>query len=252
MSSESKHFIIVADGCNVRYSVVVTMQQNDNTPHVEDSKPAVETPPQLSQKSPSDSQKKTPLFNRIRGFLSTAGIFIAAILLAWLMITFVFQTYVVDGPSMEPTLSNNDRLIVQKLGRTWARITNESYIPDRGSIIVFEKHGLYEYGTSQNKQLIKRVIGLPGDRVVVRDGVLTIYNDENPQGFRPDQTLDYGDSIRSTNGNVDIVVGEGELFVAGDNRSNSYDSRSFGTIDADNVIGELKLRILPLDKATAF
>jgi signal peptidase I len=153
---------------------------------------------------------------------------------------------------MERTLQNNDRLIILKVPRTWARITKHSYIPPRGDIVVFIKRGLSEFGESGDKQLIKRVIGLPGERVIVRDGKITIYNKEHPNGFDPDANAPWGGNISTTSGNVDLVVPEGELFVCGDNRANSLDSRIFGTIPANDVVGKLSLRMLPISKVEAF
>lgn len=173
--------------------------------------------------------------------------------LAIFIVAFVFQSYQVDGPSMQPTLETNDRLIIWKVGRTWSRITGNTYMPERGSIIVFVKRGLYDFSSDRDKQLIKRVIGLPGDRVVVEDGVMTVYNNQNPDGFNPDETLGITDSIMGENThNVDITVREDEVFVVGDHRDNSLDSRSFGTIPASDIIGTLSSRIMPLSEARKF
>ena len=169
-----------------------------------------------------------------------------------MLTTFVFQSYEVDGPSMESTLSNHDRLIVVKTARTWARITRHAYIPGRGDVIIFNQNDLEGFGTSGKKQLIKRVIGLPGERVVVKDGVVTVYNEQYPDGFQPDKTLPYGKVINNTPGNTDVTLGKDQLFVCGDNRPNSLDSRAFGAINADQVVGKLALRITPIGKAKLF
>jgi signal peptidase I len=187
-----------------------------------------------------------------RSVISTILILALAPLMAWLMITFVFQSYEVDGPSMEATLQDKDRLIVVKTGKTLAKLSNNDYIPKRYEIIIFVKHGLAELGTSSDKQLIKRVIGLPGERVVVNEGRITIYNGEFPNGFDPDKDQDYAKTIAFTNGNVDLTVPEGEVFVAGDNRGNSLDSRSFGTVSNDDIIGKLVFRLFPINKAESY
>jgi len=168
--------------------------------------------------------------------------------MAILMLLFVFQSYEVDGPSMQPTLFNNDRLIVWKLPKTWSRITGHPYIPDRGNIIVFEEPSL------DDKQLIKRVIGLPGDRVSINNGVVTVYNKAHPNGFDPDTSLPYGKSthIPVTSGSLTVTVGPNQVFVCGDNRPDSLDSRYFGTVPVKDIIGKLAIRILPLDKAEKF
>jgi signal peptidase I len=183
---------------------------------------------------------------------STIGILVAAVFVALFIIAFVFRSYQVDGPSMESTLQNNDKLIIWKVPRSWARITHHDYIPKRGDVIVFTQSGLSQFNQQDSKQLIKRVIGLPGDHVVVHDGKYTIYNKANPQGFDPDTTLPYGKNIPQTTGNVDVTLGPHQLFVSGDNRPDSLDSRAFGPINADQVIGKLVLRVFPIGGAKAF
>lgn len=183
---------------------------------------------------------------------STILILALAPLIAWVMISFVFQSYEVDGPSMEQTLQDSDRLIVLKTGKTAARITNSDYIPKRHEIIIFVKHGLAETGTTNDRQLIKRVIALPGERVVVKEGKVTVYNDEFPQGFNPDADQSYSGTIGFTSGNIDIQVPQGEVYVMGDNRSNSLDSRVFGPVPSKDIVGKLVFRLFPLNKAESF
>jgi len=156
---------------------------------------------------------------------------------------------------MQETLHNNDRLIVWKLPRTWAKITGHQYVPNRGDIIILNESGLSNYGDAQDtKQLVKRVIGLPGDHVVIKDNVITVYNKEHPNGFQPDKTLPYGKNgaIPPTNNNIDVTLGSTQIFVCGDNRSDSLDSRIFGPIETHQVIGKLVARIYPLSKAQTF
>lgn len=189
-----------------------------------------------------------------RTALSTIGILVTAFFVAFLIMFFVFRSYQVEGPSMNPTLHNDDRLIIWKFPRTWARITGDTYIPNRGDVIVFAERGLTT-PDGDTKQLIKRVIGLPGDRVVVKDGEVRVYNNANPDGFEPDTSMDYGKGLTlGTNPEeeVDETVGNNEVFVMGDNRDNSLDSRTFGPINADDIVGKLVLRMFPVDKAERF
>jgi len=188
----------------------------------------------------------------LKSLLSTLIILICAPLVALTLTAFVFQSYEVDGPSMETTLQHQDRLIVWKMPRTVAKITNHSYIPQRGDVIIFAKSDINSFSGVEKRQLIKRVIGLPGERVVVKDGSLTVYNKEHPDGFQPDKTLPYGNVVTTTSGNVDITVPSGEVFVNGDNRANSLDSRAFGTVPASDIIGKLVMRIFPFNKAKLF
>lgn len=214
----------------------------------DDTKPAF-----IDNVTSSDSGSgKKPKNQNFRDLLSVVGVLASALVLAFGLISFVFQSYQVDGPSMQTTLQNADHLIVWKVPRTIAKITHHPYIPNRGDVIIFNEPGLSDYGQPGNKQLIKRVVGLPGDRVVVKDEVLTIYNSEHPDGFNPDKTLPYGNVIQNTPGNVDVTIGEGQVFACGDNRTNSLDSRVFGPIDANNIVGKLVVRVLPLDTFKKF
>jgi signal peptidase I len=187
-----------------------------------------------------------------REVFSTAGILITALLVALFIIGFIFRSYQVDGPSMETTLENADKLIIWKVPRSWARITRHPYVPKRGDIVVFNESGLSEFGQEDSKQLIKRVIGLPGDRVIVSDGKVKIYDSAHPGGFDPDQTLPYGKNIPATSGNVDITLAGDQIFVMGDNRPDSLDSRAFGPIKANQLVGKLVLRLFPVSQAKAF
>ncbi len=213
---------------------------------------SITTPVKKSKKSLWYKLRHSEPDSNLRELLSTIGILITALVVALLMISFVFRSYQVDGPSMQTTLQNNDKLIIWKVERTWASITGNAYIPNRGDVIVFNENGLSQFGQSDSKQLIKRVIGLPGERVVVKDGAYTVYNEQTPGGFNPDKTLPYGKNIYVTSGSIDITLGKDQLFVSGDNRPDSLDSRVFGPIDADQIVGKLVLRVFPFNQAKLF
>lgn len=203
------------------------------------------------QKAPEPEHKNQS--RPLREVVSTVGVLVAALLVALGLIAFVFQSYQVDGPSMEQTLQNNDRLIVWKLPRTWSKITGHQYVPKRGDVIIFTQSGLASFGQTNTKQLIKRVIGLPGDRVVVANDKITIYNKQYPGGFQPDKSLPYGTNITlPAEQSIDVTLGKDQLFVCGDNRTNSLDSRFFGPINTKQIVGKLLLRVLPLTKAEKF
>ncbi len=180
------------------------------------------------------------------------ALFIAGVAIFYFFVQgFLIRTYLVDGQSMQSTLQNGDRLIIDKVPRTLSKITGHAYIPHRGDIIIFNESGLV-LGSSGEKQLIKRVVGLPGERVVVKNGNLSIYNQAHPGGYEPDKTGLYHIDASYTPGNLDITLGADEIFVCGDNRANSEDSRYFGAVKADKIVGKLSLRILPLSKAQRF
>jgi signal peptidase I len=188
----------------------------------------------------------------LRSIISTILLLAIAPLIAFGITTYIIQSYQVDGESMETTLQNNDRLIVNKSPRTFAHLTGHPFIPNRGDIIIFNQANLPDASFGQSKQLIKRVIGLPGERIVVKDGKITVYNNEHPDGFNPDTTTGYKITAPSTSGEVDLTLQANQLFVCGDNRPNSEDSRYFGPISADDIVGKLSLRLLPINKAEKF
>jgi len=153
---------------------------------------------------------------------------------------------------MEKTLFTGDRLIVNRLPVTWAALQNKQYVPERGQIIVF-KNPQYNSDTG-DEYIVKRVIAFPGERVTVSNGILTVYNHDNPNGFHPDDA-NHGEPGSPTSGDVDTVVLDGTLFVAGDHRQGdySYDSRSgLGLIPFYDVVGPVSLRVYPFDKIRTF
>ncbi len=201
---------------------------------------------------PATRKSHKPKHEGLRSAFSTLAILIIAPLIALFLTAYVFQSYKVDGPSMEATLQNHDRLIVLKVPRTLSSITGHPYIPHRADVIIFTLHGGEIGGVGQDKQLIKRVIGLPGDRVVVHNGNITVFNKDNPNGFNPDRTFPYGVVITTTSGDINLIVPENEVFVCGDNRANSLDSRSFGTVKAVDIVGKLQFRVYPFKNAEDF
>jgi signal peptidase I len=190
---------------------------------------------------------------KIKNFInknSTFGVIAASILTAVLIIIFVFQSYQVDGPSMDPSLKNGDRLIVWKLSVTWSRITGHPYVPNVGDIVIFNAPTL-------GKQLVKRVVALPGDRVVVDNGKVRVFNNQHPNGYYPDTTLPYGSSTKipytfNQGIPIDEVMASNQIFVCGDNRPVSEDSRILGPISLNQLVGKLVLRIMPVNKATIY
>jgi len=218
-------------------------------------RPAPGTQPAQPQHAHTAEPSQPSAGKKLRSTLSTIGILLLAPLIAFFLTWYVFQSYQVDGPSMQNTLHNNDRLIVWKLSRTWARITGHQYVPKRGDIIIFTQSGLANYGDAQDaKQLVKRVIALPGEHVVIKNNVITVYNKANPEGFQPDNTLPYGrnGAIPPTMNNVDVTLSDSQLFVCGDNRPDSLDSRIFGPIQTNQVVGKLVARIFPLSDVEKF
>lgn len=180
-------------------------------------------------------------------------LFIICVVIGTLLInTFVFRSYNVVGPSMETTLYTGDRLIVNRLPVTVASVQGKQYMPERGQVIVF-KNPRYALGV-EDEYIVKRVIGLPGERVVLVNGKYTVYNAAHPTGFNPDD-FNHGEPGSPTSGEIDVTVPENELFVSGDHREGnfSYDSRNgLGTVPLYDVVGPVSLRIFPFNKIRTF
>lgn len=181
------------------------------------------------------------------------GLFVVLVVAGVFIINnFIFRSFNVEGPSMEKTMYTGDKLIVNKLPVTWQHLQGKAYQPKRGQVIVF-KNPLFET-MGRDEYIVKRVIGLPKDKVVVRNGEIMVYNSASPSGFQPDvQTKDKEGS--PTNGDVEVTVPDDELFVSGDHREGnfSFDSRNgLGTVPLKNVEGPVGLRIFPFQNIRSF
>lgn len=214
-----------------------------------------------------DTPTKVNYFNRhplVKDFLSLVVFIICVVLGTIILNAFVFRSYNVVGSSMENTFHNEDRVIVNRLLVSWDHFLGKEYVPQRGDVIVFANGAASGPLTCEalsghaDQFLIKRVIAFPGERVVVKNGEVTVYNDEYPDGFHPDDDtrIDENNGPKTnSSGEVDMVVPNGELFVAGDNRegAHSLDSRSgLGTVPYCRVIGPVLMRIYPLNKISFF
>ncbi len=170
-------------------------------------------------------------------------IFITAVAICGTVITWVIGVFTVDGVSMYPTLQDKSIQPLVKFGATLANFNGNSYIPPRGTIVVVKKNedNLFDENAEQQKSyVVKRVLGLPGERVVVTDSIITVYNEANKQGFVPDDQYAWvQDRSAGMSLKLDITLGIDELFVVGDNRDESVDSRMYGAVNCDEIVGSV-------------
>jgi len=159
---------------------------------------------------------------------------VTVVIVVFLIKTYIFQLFIVDGQSMEPTLHHNQMLLVDKLSYNIRS-------PHRGEIIVFQKPN-----ESANTNFIKRIIGIPGDKVSIRDNSIYITNQDNQEVKIQEEYLP-ADII--TNGSHEYTINDNELFVLGDNRTNSQDSRVLGAINNDLVVGKALFTYWPVKDA---
>ena len=178
---------------------------------------------------PAKGTEKQP--SRTRNAIEWVLVVVGALLAAFLIKTFLLQAFYIPSGSMEPTLHIGDRVLVNKLSYQFGEI-------ERGDLIVFARPDI-EPGTEVAvRDLIKRVIALPGETVESRDGAIYVNDKRLDESYLPRGTI--SDNVNRQ------VVPAGKLWVMGDNRGNSRDSRVIGFIDEDSVHGRAFIRIWPL------
>lgn len=196
-----------------------------------------------------DEFEKEEVYQGVGGFfLEIVKIFILAIVVIVPIRVFLFQPFFVQGASMEPTFEDGQYLIVNELGykETDLKIFRVDSFKElkRGDVIVFR----YPFNPSQF--FIKRIIGLPGERIKIDRGSVYIYNNDNPDGKKLEE--EYLPKDLSTKGENDYQIKDDEYFVMGDNRNHSSDSRMWGPIKSSHVVGRVLLRAWPINKMGIF
>ena len=195
-----------------------TSQERETALHTSppSSSPAAYTP------DPPPQKEEHPLAEIIR-FSIIALIIVIPIRM------FVAQPFIVSGASMEDTFQSGEYLIVDQLTYYFEK-------PERGDVVIFR------YPRDPSKFFIKRVIGIPGDTVIIEGDQVTIRNDAHPEGYTlPEPYV----SDMTASGNITEELGEREYFVMGDNRDASSDSRVWGVLQEDRIVGRALLRLFP-------
>jgi signal peptidase I len=164
-------------------------------------------------------------------FLEIIRFSIIALLIVVPIRMFIAQPFIVSGASMAETFHTGEYLIVDQLSYYFHK-------PNRGDVVIFR------YPRDPSKYFIKRIIGVPGDTVLIEEAKVTIINEENPEGITLDEP--YIKSMRSA-GRLEEKLGDREYFVMGDNRDESSDSRMWGVLQEERIIGRAFLRLFPID-----
>lgn len=162
---------------------------------------------------------------------------VIALILAGLVRYFLVQPFFVEGASMEPNFLNGEYLLIDEVSYYFKPV-------GRGEVVVFH------YPLDTSKYYIKRIIGLPNETIEIKNGKVVIYNDNNPDGLFIDESYLPREGI--TTGDIKKKLGRNEYFVLGDNRSVSSDSRQWGILPKNDIVGRVWVRAWPVAKAAVF
>jgi signal peptidase I len=191
----------------------------------------MDEPAQSAGAGPLDAVRRKDR-SGLRNIVEWVAIIAAALVVALVIKTFLFQAFYIPSESMEPTLRPGDRVLVNKLSYDLHGI-------HRGDIVVFKRPPA-EAGDPTIKDLIKRVIGLPGETIEARDGQVYINGQPLKESYLPPGAVTTNLPLQK--------VGPGQYFVMGDNRTNSKDSRYIGTIPGSLIVGRAFIRVWPISK----
>jgi signal peptidase I len=177
----------------------------------------------------------------MRGFFlflwETIKIVLISVLIVVPIRYFVVQPFFVKGASMEPNFDDGQYLIINEISYRFEA-------PKRGDVVVFR------YPLDPSQYYIKRIIGLPGETVEIAGGRIIIYNQQHPDGTILEEN--YLAAGQKTFGDSELTLKDNEYFVLGDNRDASSDSRRWGSVRKDFIIGRVWIRAWPPDRLTVF
>ena len=184
----------------------------------------------------------------LASFLEVLEIALVAVGAVFIVRTFFVQPFLVSGSSMVPNFQNGNYVLVDEL-------TYRLRSPERGDVVVF--HDPQDWST----YFIKRVIGLPGETVKIANNTVTVFNAQDPNGLVLDESyLPIGTPVaandcaggQSSGSACTYTLASSTYLVFGDNRTESYDSRSWGPLPAKNIVGLVRVRLWPVNEVTAF
>jgi len=187
---------------------------------------------------PEPDNETNPAKNQLSDFIwETLKVIIISLAIIIPVRYFLIQPFYVKGASMEPNFYDHEYLIIDE-------ITYRLNKPHRGDVIVFR------YPNDPRQFFIKRIIGLPGETVKLQKGVITVKNSQQPDGFVLNEDLYLPNT--HTQGSQELKLNIDEYYVLGDNRVSSFDSRMFGPVKEDNIIGRAWIRGWPFNRITIF
>jgi signal peptidase I len=162
---------------------------------------------------------------------------VCAFALALFVRLFIAAPYLVQGASMDPTFADMHYLVIDRVSYRFGE-------PERGDVVVFK------FPQDTSRTFIKRVIGLPGETIVLSGTAITIKNTERPDGFALEEPY-VADALQSSS-NMTVTLAEGEYFVLGDNRRESADSRYWGALPREDIVGRVFARLFPVQSIGLF
>jgi signal peptidase I len=218
----------------------------------ESDDPSAQTSTSLFDRDPSADKSDAKRSSRARSIIEWVIVIAGALVVALLIKTFLIQAFFIPSASMVPTLHIDDRVLVNKL-------SYKLHDVNRGDIVVFERPvhdssssavdpaGNGAQAEQDVKDLIKRVVGLSGDQLVIKENAVWVNGERLEESYLPPgtATVNKGDWQDCTDQDP-CSIPDGMVWVMGDNRGSSQDSRYFGPIDEDDIVGRAFLRIWPL------
>lgn len=177
----------------------------------------------------------TPFKKFLASVWETAEVVIIALVTVFIIRTFIAQPFLVSGASMEPTFHDGNYLLIDEL-------TYRFREPERGEVIIFRNP------QNEKEYFIKRIIGLPGETLTIGDNQITITTTTGTE-FAIDEP--YLNDATRTFGEKTVTLPPDEYFVMGDNRGNSFDSRNWGPLSAEEIVGIARLRLFPFSQLGA-